>query len=655
MRLTHLRLVDFLPYADLDLDLDGVGQIAIVGPNGSGKSSLLDAVLWCTYGQARARSDQLVREGAQKALVQTTWDAHGTSIVIERTRDRTTEQTALTLFVDGDNRTRHTIADTQASIVEIIGLAAPALLAGPVMVQGMSGALMNAQPAERKEILGQLFELNRFEVYHDRARDASAAEKSSMEASQARASRLQEVVDEELAARAIKRDAEAAVSVHRRDVAARSTKVDLLRERAVAMRERTRLAEDHRMTAEAAAERLQRLGRDLADLDSEVGVYKKRAALMIPPVESGASVRLDELAAVQRHYAEANLRANLMSSVPCFGEGVFASCQFLVDTRAGRDAIPDLVARIADLGGPLDPDALAARRREVLEVERKAAVLVERKAAAVYWLEKERRTRVALLTSIAEAKTDRKKAQRALKELNFDAETVARVARDLASAVEELSLSQQQLEAALTDVGMAEARLAGIAKAKSELAVARADQRRHEVKLGIYQTLMRAFGRDGIPTLVLENGIPLIEARANEILARMPGGFTVSMVTQRETKAGSVRDTLDVLVSSDGIERSYALLSGGERLRVDFALRVALADVLVRRAGRSFETLWIDEGFGSQDRNGREAMLEAIAAVAQDFGLIVVVSHVEDVTDRFETRLVVEKDEAGVATAQVAG
>ena len=36
-------------------------------------------------------------------------------------------------------------------------------------------------------------------------------------------------------------------------------------------------------------------------------------------------------------------------------------------------------------------------------------------------------------------------------------------------------------------------------------------------------------------------------------------------------------DRLHIVVEADGEERDYEMLSGGERFRIDFALRIALA------------------------------------------------------------------------------
>ena len=93
--------------------------------------------------------------------------------------------------------------------------------------------------------------------------------------------------------------------------------------------------------------------------------------------------------------------------------------------------------------------------------------------------------------------------------------------------------------------------------------------------------------------------------------------------------------------------RPYELFSGGESFRVDFAIRIALSELLARRAGAQLQTLVIDEGFGTQDSEGRERLVEAINSVADDFARILVITHIEELKDAFPVRIEVTKTPSG--------
>jgi exonuclease SbcC len=117
--------------------------------------------------------------------------------------------------------------------------------------------------------------------------------------------------------------------------------------------------------------------------------------------------------------------------------------------------------------------------------------------------------------------------------------------------------------------------------------------------------------------------------------------------TQRETKSGGIRETLDILISDELGTRDYNLFSGGEAFRVNFAVRIALSQMLARRAGAKLRTLFIDEGFGTQDAAGRERLVEAINAIQDDFDLILVITHIDELKDAFPSQIEVTKTSKG--------
>ncbi len=80
---------------------------------------------------------------------------------------------------------------------------------------------------------------------------------------------------------------------------------------------------------------------------------------------------------------------------------------------------------------------------------------------------------------------------------------------------------------------------------------------------------------------------------------------------------------------------------------MNFAIRIALSQLLARRAGAQLQTLIIDEGFGSQDSQGREKLVQAINAIQDDFRRILVVTHLDELKDAFPARIDVVKTPDG--------
>jgi exonuclease SbcC len=208
-------------------------------------------------------------------------------------------------------------------------------------------------------------------------------------------------------------------------------------------------------------------------------------------------------------------------------------------------------------------------------------------------------------------------------------------------------------------VGAARQQVDVLEKQKERKRQLQAQQLQSAKKISLLEKLERAFGKNGVPALLIEQVLPDIEGKANQILDRLSsGGMSLKFETQRERKnkkdEGAIQ-TLDILVSDAAGVREYELFSGGEAFRINFAIRLALAHTLAKRAGARLQTLVIDEGFGSQDADGRQRLIEAINLVMENenhtgvsepvsnIRKILVITHLDELKDAFPARIEVEK------------
>ena len=222
---------------------------------------------------------------------------------------------------------------------------------------------------------------------------------------------------------------------------------------------------------------------------------------------------------------------------------------------------------------------------------------------------------------------------------------------DVQGAEREMLALQEEENNLRREVGAAQqlvAVLDELRKRKQEL-----ESQRDELagRVGRFQSLERAFGKDGVPAMLIEQALPQIEIKANEILERLSGGnMHIAFITQREYKDSrreDLKETLDIQISDSAGVRDYEMFSGGEAFRINFAIRLALSEVLAQRAGARLQTLVIDEGFGSQDEAGRQRLIEAINMVREDFEKILVITHIDALKDAFPNRIEVEKGPRG--------
>ena len=174
MRFERLRLRNFKPYADADLDLRE-GVTVIHGLNGSGKSSLLEACFFALYG-ARALDDTLdevVTTGADEAEVSLRFvhggDTYGITRELRRSGDRVSTTTCT---LDGPDVAIDGARDVRTFVTERLRMDAEAFVNCAYVRQGEVNKLINATPAQRQDTIDDLLQLGTLETYRDRAGQA---------------------------------------------------------------------------------------------------------------------------------------------------------------------------------------------------------------------------------------------------------------------------------------------------------------------------------------------------------------------------------------------------------------------------------------------------------------------------------------------------
>lgn len=221
-------------------------------------------------------------------------------------------------------------------------------------------------------------------------------------------------------------------------------------------------------------------------------------------------------------------------------------------------------------------------------------------------------------------------------ELEARRQTASNEKREKTTRLRELSSKRHALE---TTIAEKEEKEKTMQKLQQEISP-------QQETIELYKILAEAYSVRGVQQLLLENAIPEIERLANELLAQLTNNlFSLSLQTERQTQQDTTQQTLEIVISDDqGNMRPYETFSGGERFRIDFALRLALSKYLATVSGTPIKMLVIDEGFGTQDQKGIEAMVEAMNQVSDDFEKLILITHLEEMKDAFPTRIVVSKD-----------
>lgn len=249
---------------------------------------------------------------------------------------------------------------------------------------------------------------------------------------------------------------------------------------------------------------------------------------------------------------------------------------------------------------------------------------------------------------------EQQQAQNSLQSLEQEARQQATLCATLRTKLTTLRTEERRRSSLLTEaakqVGTAQTQMEDRYALEQKISGLKRELAETARRVTDYGVLERAFGKDGIVALVVENVLPEIETTANDILGLLSDHtLTLELRTQKTLKSGEVSDTLEIRVTAHHAPRLYEHLSGGEKFRVDLAVRIALSKVLARRNSFKIETLMIDEGFGSLDAIGRQKFMELSRLLGDQFKRIIVITHT-DIQDLYGPgELVCVRRENGVS------
>lgn len=691
----QLKLSGFLSYRDaVEVDFTSFDLACISGQNGAGKSSLLDAITWALFGQARGKSDQVINlhPDVKAAEVSLTFSYEGNTYRVIRRLPRGKSALLEFQIVQGENReqrgenggqgvgggtwrplTERTLRDTQARIVATLRLDYDTFVNASFFLQGKADQFTQQSASQRKQVLGSILGLEIWEAYRER----TAERRKGIEKEIAGIDRSIADIEAELAEEeARKRRLVELETDLKRLTAARKTQqaaLENLRQAAAAL--------DQSLAAEKA-----RLEEELRGLREQFSVFREQSAVigeLTVKIESAKK----SLAEVERGLAK---RGEIEEARNAAREE-FARLK--AENELQKQAMGDLKARIDRLEAaqgaacPLCGQALSEKHRQSMLGQLKAdgkekgdrfranksrmdeltkqIASLESQAARLANAERERLTLSNSITQWTErieaaqkavqqweliGSARRKEVEALLASEKFQVE-IKKPGLSLEAAERALLQLQEQENARNQEVGAARQRVEVLASLRQRKAGLAAEREEKLQRIARHKTLERAFGKDGVPALLIEQALPQIEARANKLLERLSGGaMSVRFATQAEykdKKRDDLKETLDIQISDGAGVRDYEMYSGGERFRVDFAIRLALSEVLAQRKGARLQTLVIDEGFGSQDSQGRQRLVEAINLVKDDFAKILVITHLDEMKDAFPNRIEVEKTERG--------
>ena len=677
MKIQFLRLENFLSYAGVhEIDLTEISTCVIVGDNGVGKSSILEGVLYALFGQSRAGSEDELSHGYDSQTkawavnsfsVNLTFEMNGKQYTV--TRQRSSKKATLTFTNDTDkkNYTANGIRETQDVIHKIIGMEYDSFVSSVMLRQNDYDEFMKMTPAEAKEVLLEILGLDSFESKRQLAADR--ANKANSDA-QRFTEEIERIVAEQKTADGVPeriRSNESQLA----DLKHQLEETDTLMEEAQREHAKMKAACDG---VHQALIRLDQLNRERpqasamkrsAENDFERNLSKlgiSASALSSMHIDD---VRRDLEAVKAKGQVEEGLKNRLSTAVSeALGKLTFLRSKVSeVDARKKAGASTSMCL----LGKPECHAELMNRIDVELEQvigQGKAARQAHEEAEAALKAQVERVENLSKeayrLSDVMVALTSMMNAQArsvALDNIDKEIAVLTLQVRDNANTLEdvrakELEISglkmrrerlQGHVDGLLQELGKLNEVLSRVEKLKktaSELSGSLTVARRDEA---VYSLLAKAFSKEGIPALMIENIIPVLESDANAMLERLSDGrIRLQFLLQRKLKGGGMAESFEIYVTDENGTRSVQMYSGGEKYRIIFAVHSAFSKYLTYRGGSRIGFLAIDEPAGL-DEAGISRLVETLSVLKEHYEQIFVITHLKELMEYFPQTIVVEK------------
>lgn len=184
-----------------------------------------------------------------------------------------------------------------------------------------------------------------------------------------------------------------------------------------------------------------------------------------------------------------------------------------------------------------------------------------------------------------------------------------------------------------------------LSKATRELTEAKERYRVKFAQLEKMEIAASVFGPAGVRAHILDTVTPFLNERTSEYLGALSdGNINATWQTLSKTAKGELREKFSIDVEKGRCAKSYTGLSGGEQRKVRLATALALQDLVASRASKPIN-LWVgDEIDDALDTAGLERLMGILERKARERGTVLIISH-NDLNDWIREQITVTRQD----------
>ncbi|HCB23001.1 TPA: hypothetical protein DEP06_04255 [Candidatus Daviesbacteria bacterium] len=690
-----LKLANFTSYGDKvpELDFRKFKLGAISGPNGAGKSSLLDAITWCLWGWSRAgdSGDDLIHLGAKEMFVEFSFELDSHIFIVKRQRNLSHGgSTNLEFWSKNNNLTEGTIKATQQKIIDSLHLSFETFTNSSFLRQGHADEFTTKGPSDRKRILADILGLSHYDLLEEKAREKVKEAQNSLklleyqlleiEAELSQKEEREKILHEQtekvkVIENSIKLLEEDLKNLQKQkefqqNLDEQQKELDQILSQGKERASRIQNLELQIKNFEEIENKIEKLQKEKTELEDLRKKQQEKLILQneLSKMQGGLNVKLEQKKSLQNELdkLQEELKKLALPGAKC------PTCGQEIGKDQKHKVSSELRIKNLELSKKIQEIKTEKEEQEIKKLENNLSLLkidpekltaLENSLKELENLQKQKEQSLQNRASLETEKKTREELLLLFKNKKLQVEKLQEDLEKLPKTEGDLSEKQKQLEELRTE----EKKAQGLMGQATQL-ISRAEQMEKlqkqktnervilEKEKQNFEELSLAFGKKGIQAMIIETAIPEIEDEANKLLDKLTDGrMKVAFLTQREGKTtDNIIETLDIIISDEMGQRPYDLYSGGETFRVNFAIRLAISKLLTRRAGARLQFLVIDEGFGTQDAQGRTRIVEVLDLIKNDFEKILIITHLEELKEEFPVRIEVSKTSIG-STFEVIG
>lgn len=578
-----MRVENFLSFGEADFDFDNTGFVLVEGDNGSGKSAIVDAILWCLFGETLRgyKYDDVVNRRVGEGCLVRLHLADGDELyTITRARRHPKLKNALIVTHDnfGKDMTAGGEKETQLVIEHLLGCSFKTFVSSVIFGQDRAYRFSSLTDAEQKKILDEVLGVERFADACAAARKQVSATQAELEAAARELGRAEDARDE----------AEAeAVDLQVKDTdfaASQQRKIEEEREKLRAVKEqlnKTRKFADVAALKSVVSEAAKTLAEQEKRVDKEASMDAEARVAV-----AGSKAKLDDAEEALRKHQKLPSRCSMCGQqvTAKAGASVVVAARLLIDKLKKEHASWTEISDEATATLVTCRSKLREARQAVIDAQKALGDGAAREAEAASW----RRRRVDHEARIAELEA-------------------------------EVSPYAALAEKARARHGRHEKDAARLSETVGEL----------EERIARSQFWVKAFGNSGLRSLLIDSSLPLLNEEAARVSRVLTGGaISIEFSATSEQKSGKVVDRFEVRVDNKHGAGDYAGNSAGERAKVDLCVGLALQRLVASRSSASFNLAVFDEVFDHLDSASHEPVIEVLSELDKES--VLVVSHDDD-------------------------